>query len=339
MSIHCVTSQIGGWQQHRSVLGVLLAVWLAVSSFVFLAAPAAAVGTDTVESFASGVMKLDLRGLQDLEGLGRTHPYTQLESAPVGAAPVRLTRKSENEPGISASKTITYFTFFPVVGKALVCEPIPGASYGSVIPYPAVTDPPAANNPDLNLSMHGYVATNAYKGLVDYSGGSDSLAPQLYSLFTNNRTATFRTVYQVYDWDWGCNCRGLPITYWDVTLAGLETTPGETILTPGSGYDIGLMTTGYEAMVLYATPTQLTLKYTREDDVVHGYTIHLENVCVDPNLLAAYNYWNSVGRVRLPALYQGQALGRAIANEIGVVIRDSGMYMDPRSRKDWWQGR
>lgn len=32
-------------------------------------------------------------------------------------------------------------------------------------------------------------------------------------------------------------------------------------------------------------------------------------------------------------------IGTAIGNELGVAIRDTGSLMDPRSRKDWWQGR
>ena len=45
------------------------------------------------------------------------------------------------------------------------------------------------------------------------------------------------------------------------------------------------------------------------------------------------------GRARLPALEAGQAFGRARGGEIGVAIRDAGTFMDPRSDKDWWQGR
>jgi hypothetical protein len=41
----------------------------------------------------------------------------------------------------------------------------------------------------------------------------------------------------------------------------------------------------------------------------------------------------------LPALRGSQALGRARDASIGVAIRDTGSFMDPRSRKDWWQGR
>jgi len=48
---------------------------------------------------------------------------------------------------------------------------------------------------------------------------------------------------------------------------------------------------------------------------------------------------NDAGRGHLPALRAGQAFGRARGDEIGGVIRDNGAFMDPRSRKDWWQGR
>ncbi|MCL7454490.1 MAG: hypothetical protein M8467_15740, partial [Anaerolineae bacterium] len=67
------------------------------------------------------------------------------------------------------------------------------------------------------------------------------------------------------------------------------------------------------------------------------YTVHVENVCVEPSLLALYRQWDAAGRVRLPALRGGQPFGRARGTEIGVAIRDSGTFMDPRSRKDWWQ--
>jgi hypothetical protein len=105
---------------------------------------------------------------------------------------------------------------------------------------------------------------------------------------------------------------------------------------PVAGYDIG---GGYGALVLYAEPRRLTLKYTGEDNVVAGYTIHLENVCVDENLLALYEQMNAAGRTELPALFPGQPLGRAPGTEIDVAIRDTGSFLDPRSRKDWWQGR
>jgi len=113
-------------------------------------------------------------------------------------------------------------------------------------------------------------------------------------------------------------------------------TPGEVLRLPDSGYDIG---SGYEALVLYATKERITLKYTREDNVVSGYTLHVENVCVEPSLLALYQAWNDAGRGRLPALRGGQPLGRAQGVEIGVAIRDNGAFMDPRSRWDWWRSK
>ncbi len=172
--------------------------------------------------------------------------------------------------------------------------------------------------------------------MVDYAGNVDPNAPQLYTLFGNQRTPIFNAAYRVYQWDWDCNCRGGPITKWDVTLLGMRTTPGEIIHLPVAGYDVG---GGYGALVLYAEPTRLTLKYTREDNVVAGYTLHLENICVDANLLALYRQLNAAGRSELPALWPGQPLGRAPGTEIDAAIRDSGSFLDPRSRKDWWQGK
>jgi hypothetical protein len=244
---------------------------------------------------------------------------------------------SQGDAAIRSSDVLTTYVYLPFIAKAEVCQPIPDESYGDLsMNGKPTTDPPAEEHPDLNLALRGYELTDAYKGLVDYSGGSDPGAPQLPGLFADNRTATFSNVYQVYGWDWECKCRGSLITDWDVTLAGLAVTPGETIHVPDSGYSIG---GGYEVLVLYATPERITLKYTPDDHVIGGYTLHVENICVEPRLLALYQSWNDAGRGHLPALRAGQAFGRARGDEIGVVIRDNGAFMDPRSRKDWWQGR
>lgn len=206
--------------------------------------------------------------------------------------------------------------------------------------FSAPTDPAAEIHPDLNLLMRGYTPTVATLGLIDLSGPpSDLAAPQLANLFFDNRVPIFKQVYQVYDWDWAHNVRGQLMTNWDVTLAGVGVAPGELICAPASGYDIGRLPMGYALMVLYASPNRITLKYTREDNVVSGYTIHIENINVDPSLLALYQTMNSAGRSNLPALFAGQAIGRAITTELQIAIRDTGEFMDPRSRKDWWQGR
>jgi hypothetical protein len=41
----------------------------------------------------------------------------------------------------------------------------------------------------------------------------------------------------------------------------------------------------------------------------------------------------------LPALWPGQPLSLARGSKIDAAIRDSGAFLDPRSRKDWWQSR
>ncbi len=142
---------------------------------------------------------------------------------------------------------------------------------------------------------------------------------------------------RVYDWNWACNCRGAPLTSPPVTLADLATTPGEPLLVPNSGYSIG---SGYEVLVLYAAEDRITLKYTRNDNVVHGYTLHLERLCVwtRPCSTCIKAGMRPAAASCRPCA-AGQALGRAADATVGVAIRDSGTVLDPRSRKDWWRGR
>jgi hypothetical protein len=236
---------------------------------------------------------------------------------------------------IAPTQVMTYYAFLPLtVGPPPACAPIPGVAYETLVVGGDPTDRPAEQHADLNLALRGYEGTEAYPGLVDYGGGGDPGAPQLYTLFADGRLPAFPAMYQVYDWDWSCNCRGDLLTDPEVTLAGMGVAAGEVLHLPDSGYEIG---EGYEALVLYATEERITLKYTREDNVVYGYTLHVENVCVEPRLLALYRAWNEAGRAELPALRGGQPFGRARGEEIGVAIRDSGSFMDPRSRGCWWE--
>ena len=224
--------------------------------------------------------------------------------------------------------------YLPIVFKAVSCD-LPNANYTSIPIISAPTGIPAAQHPDINLAIRGYELTSAALTLVDYAGNTDSNAPQLDTLFTAPRLPNFTNAYQIYRWDWACGCRGELISNWDTTLLGMKTTPNEMIHVPDSGYDIG---GGYEVMVLYAAENRITLKYTREDNVIGGYTIHIEDVCVDPKLVAFYNSLNAAGRSELHALNGAQAFGRAVGNEIKVSVRDAGSFLDARSRKDWWQG-
>jgi len=237
---------------------------------------------------------------------------------------------------IAPSPAIAYYAFLPLsVGQSSGCEPISGVHYGTL---DIGSDPTGGveENPDFNLVLRGYEITNAYRGLVDYGDGADPWAPQLDTLFADRRVPAFTAVYQVYDWDWDCGCRGDLLGNYPVTLAGMGMAPGEVVYLPDSGYNIG---SGYEALVLYAAERRITLKYTREDHVVYGYTLHVENVCVEPSLLALYRAWNDAGRGRLPALHGGEPFGRVSGAAIGVAIRDTGTFMDPRSRGDWWQSK
>ncbi len=196
-----------------------------------------------------------------------------------------------------------------------------------------ITDRPAPEHADLNIHLRGWSKTDSTLGLIDIAGPTDALAPKLNTLFTDNRVPTFVQNYRVNDWDWSTNTAAGPIPTWDVTLVGFATTPGEVLELPKSGYDIGQ---GKQARVLYVADDTITLKYTAEDNVVSGYTIHIVNLCVEPSLAALYDANDLAGRSELPALSAEQPLGRARTGEILVAIRDTGAFMDPRAKKDWW---
>jgi hypothetical protein len=117
----------------------------------------------------------------------------------------------------------------------------------------------------------------------------------------------------------------------------MATRSGELLAAPSRGAEIH--PGGYIVLVLYADEGRITLKYTREDNVISGYTVHLENLSVDQSLLELYRNANAAGRGELPGLTNGQILGAALGNEVLVAIRDCGTFLDPRSKKDWWQGR
>lgn len=228
--------------------------------------------------------------------------------------------------------------YLPFVGSSNPPAPgcdVPRASYTTMPIASAPSDRPAADHPDVNLTIRGWQASSGALTLTSYGPTEDDKAPQLDALFADRRLARFTSAHQVNGWDWSCMCRLPASEPWDTTLLGLATSRNEVIGAPDSGYDIG---GGYDALVLYAAPDRITLKYTREDNVVAGYTVHIENICVEPDLLALYNQADAAGRGNLPAVRGGQALGRAAGAELLVAIRDTGRFMDPRSRHDWWAG-
>jgi hypothetical protein len=230
-----------------------------------------------------------------------------------------------------------FTSYLPLVMRDW-CSFVYSETYGQLEIPNWSSSPPAENHPDINLAVRSYTPTTDFLGLVDINGLTDPGAPQLVGLYACPRPPVVKAVYQVNEWSWDCNCPIGPIDDPAVTLMDLAVFPGEAIRVPDrSGSDIG---NGYKALVLYASADghRITLKYTSEDNMVAGYGLHLENVCVDPDLLALYNTLNSAGRHELPALRAGQAVGRACSDRIGVAVRDTGGFMDPRSRKDWWHG-
>lgn len=220
------------------------------------------------------------------------------------------------------------------LSQPAACAGLPDEEYGAVTVSGPPSRLPAASHPDLNLALRGYEPVAAAASLIHIDGPVDGQAPQLTGLFADRRQATVTATYQVYDWDWECDCRGALISDAAVTLVGLQVAPGEPIFTPDSPRTIG---SGYEALVLYATAERITLKFTREDNVVRGYTLHVEGICVEPRLLARYTALDQAGRGELPALRGGQPFGRAQGQVVRVAIRDNGQFLDPRARPHWWR--
>lgn len=213
------------------------------------------------------------------------------------------------------------------------CPTTSTQNYVSVTMLPPKTDRPADQHPDLNLQIRGYVQTNEFKGLVDQGDFFQPQLPQLYYMFADPSAHPIVNTYQVYDWDWLKMQRGSPMNGYDVTLIGLAASPGEPIMAPNYP-NLG-------PNVLYAYQNGLTLKwglYGNVDNVISQFTVHIDDICVDPNLLALYNKLNAEGRDQLPQLLPGrqQPLGYARTNEVKVAIRDTGEFEDPRSLKDWW---
>jgi len=227
-----------------------------------------------------------------------------------------------------------YRVFLPLTLPAsALCERT-GATYQALTVEPPPTDRPAAQHPDLNLALRGYAPATAPASYIWINGPTDPDAPLLSTLFAPARQPPIEAVSRVNTWDWAQDRHGEPIADPPVTLIWVDAQPDERLYLPNSGYDLGQ---GFEALVLYAERHRITLKYTREDNVVWGYTLHLENVCVDPDLLALYRRLDAAGRAELPALHSGQPFARAMETPPGVAIRDTGRFMDPRSLKDWWR--
>jgi hypothetical protein len=217
---------------------------------------------------------------------------------------------------------------------------------------------PAYNHGGKNIELPGYVPNtdpDLQRELVDYGSGDPTRPPQLATLFDAHRVPTLSAFYRVNEWIYAPSPdpgqRGDPIASPPITALGMQTTPGEILHVPASGYDIG---GGMEVIVLYADDDTIAFKYGREDSAGSpGYTLLIDNICIDPNLLALYNSLDDPAGPRyvyvppenrpyaydLPALTAGQPFGTAQDGEMVVTIVDTGAYQDTRSCNEWWQIR
>jgi hypothetical protein len=219
---------------------------------------------------------------------------------------------------------------------------------------------PAYNHADKNIALRGYTANTdptLRRYLIDYGVGDPALLPQFHTLFSPPRYANLTGFYQAGGWLWDPppdpGTRGDPITFPEVSALGLEAGQGEILYVPTSGYDIG---GGMEVIVLFADEDTLALRYTREDSSGSpGYTLHIDNICTDPSLLALYNTLDDPSGDRyvyvppenrpysydLPNIPAGYPIGtarNAADNEVVIAITDTGGFLDPRSCNDWWVG-
>lgn len=244
------------------------------------------------------------------------------------------TRPTPTSVQISQPTPIPTFFIAPTEAPPIPYPASSSNSYGSLDIISAPADRPAVSHPDLNLSVRGYVLTSGSTSLVDLQGDTDLKAPQFTSLLDNDPHPPIIRLYKVYDWDWSSGKRGGLITDPEVSLFGIQSSPGEPLHVLKSGYNIG---EGFQVMVLYATRDAITMKYTREDNVISGYTLHVQDIWVDPNLVSSYEQSNAAGRGSLPALRGGDIFGVARTNEVKIAMRDTGTFMNILSRKDWWK--
>ncbi len=214
---------------------------------------------------------------------------------------------------------------------------------------------PAYNHADKNLALRYYSLTTGALDFVAYGSDDPVQPPQFATLFSPDRTPFFSNVYRANHWNWAPSpdpgTRGTAIASPSVTVLGLQTTAGEVLQAPTHGRDLGSPAGLGGSMVIFADADSITLHFTREDTAAVGYTVHIDGICTDPNLLALYNSLDNTTRntyfsprdgtldYNLPALRAGQAIGTARGSEIQVALVDTGSFQDPRSRDEFWQIR
>jgi hypothetical protein len=258
--------------------------------------------------------------------------------------------------GDQVDLTPTAFVYCPLILRPRTCPLTSTHPYTWGIAYQFDADDPvrpAYLHADKNIALRGYAPnpdTAFRRELVDYGCDDSTQPPQFATLFDPPRVPALVGFYRVHHWEWAPSpspgTREGPITDYPVTALGLQTTPGETLYVPASGYEIG---GGMEVLVLFADEDTVALRYTRHDSSAPGgYTLHADNICTDPNLLALYTSLDDPNGPRYqypnPAydllnMPAGHPIGVARGEEIVVAIADTGRFQPPLSCNEWWQVR
>ena len=257
--------------------------------------------------------------------------------------------------GIQAQGGLAPRAYLPILLSPDACATTSNQSYSSGIAFQLDTDNPvrpAYDHADKNIALRSYTLngdSGLKRELVDYGSDDPTQPPQFATLFSPNQVPPFSGFYQVHQWNWSPSptpgVRAEPISQPPVTGMGFALEAGTALHAPSSGYDIG---GGVEVLVLYADEDTVTLHYTREDSAARGYTLHIDQICTDVNLLALYNSLDRPDGPRyqfpssgydLPTLPAGQVFGTTSNRDMVIAIADTGAYQDPRSCNEWWQIR
>lgn len=242
--------------------------------------------------------------------------------------------------GISLTVFAIVRNTFLNLSKAYVSQ----GSYNSlpIHPHYSLTVPPATA-PDVNIKLYPWQLKDDVVDLTNSPNKGpliDPKAPKLCTMFAPDRVPAITANYIIKGAD--TSLRGNPDS---PGLVGFQTKPGETIEMVATGildrgklenpYNVG---DGYEAVVVYADENSIALHYENVDGTIDGYAVHIIGVAPDPALLTVYQQLNSEGRKKMPALKVNDVIGKAIDTEIWVSIRDTGDFLDPRWKQEWWVG-
>jgi hypothetical protein len=257
------------------------------------------------------------------------------------------TKKNSLLPASIPSPIKPTVTPSPPQPPAASCPTISNQIYSSLAQNPNKSNRVRFNlsaSPDTNLYLRGWVEVNEAKNLISRNsnnyGLDPNMPPQISSLYNGPLPSIIKT-YRVYEWDYTNQRSAAPQTAtpaYPVHMLGLAATPGQPLYGLKSGRTID---GSHVFLVMYATKNYILLVHAADDvwDSVwgpDGYPFYFLDVCVDPNLLAAYERDNSGGRNQLPVIATGQIFGYALTNEVKFVVRDTMSFMDTRYKEDWW---